>query len=65
MPPGTPPFWLVYFGIDDIAAAAANVSRLGGTVLAPPMAIEGLGEITVAQDPQGGVFALYAGNFDG
>ena len=65
MPPGTPPFWLVYFGIDDITAAAAKVSELGGTVLAPPMAIEGLGEIAVAQDPQGGVFALYAGDFDG
>jgi uncharacterized protein len=64
MPPGTPPFWLVYFGIDDIAGAAAKVSELGGTVLAAPMAIEGLGEIAVAQDPQGGVFALYAGNFD-
>jgi predicted enzyme related to lactoylglutathione lyase len=64
MPPGTPPFWLVYFGTDDISAAAANVTALGGTVLAPPMAIEGMGELAVAQDPQGGVFALYAGNFD-
>jgi hypothetical protein len=64
MPPGTPPFWLVYFGIDDITAAAAKVSALGGTVLAPPMAIESMGELTVAQDPQGGVFALYAGHYD-
>ena len=65
MPPGTPPFWLVYFGTSDIAGAAAKVSGLGGTVLAAPMAIEGLGELAVAQDPQGAVFALYAGNFDG
>jgi len=65
MPPGTPPFWLVYFGTADIAAAAAKATELGATVLAPPMAIEGLGEIAVVQDPQGAVFALYAGNFDG
>jgi uncharacterized protein len=64
MPPGTPPFWLVYFGTADITAAASEVTDLGGTVLAPPMAIEGLGELAVAQDPQGAVFALYAGNFD-
>ncbi len=35
-----------------------------GKVLAPPMMIEGLGEIAVAADPQGAVFALYAGDFD-
>jgi uncharacterized protein len=63
MPPGTPPFWLVYFGTDDLPAAAAKVPGLGGTVLAAPMAIEGLGELAVVQDPQGAVFALYAGNF--
>ena len=63
MPPGTPPFWLVYFGVSDIVGAAARAGELGGTVLAPPMAIEGLGEIAVVQDPQGAVFALYAGEF--
>jgi uncharacterized protein len=64
MPPGTPPFWLVYFGIADISAAAGQAAELGGTVLAPPMTVEGLGELTVIQDPQGAIFALYAGNFD-
>ena len=32
-------------------------------MLAPPMTIEGMGEIAVAADPLGAVFALYAGNF--
>ena len=32
---------------------AAKVTELGGTVLAPPMAIEGMGEIAVAADPLG------------
>jgi predicted enzyme related to lactoylglutathione lyase len=63
MPPGTPPFWLVYFGTADITAAAGKIPALGGTVLVPPMAFEGFGEITVAQDPQGAVLGLYAGNF--
>ena len=64
MPPGTPPFWLAYLGTADIAAAAAKVTDLGGQVLAPPMMIEDMGEIAVARDPQGAVFALYAGNFE-
>ena len=63
MPPETPPFWLVYFGTADIVATAAKVTELGGKVLAPPMTIEGMGEIAVAADPLGAVFALYAGNF--
>jgi predicted enzyme related to lactoylglutathione lyase len=40
------------------------VTELGGKLLAPPMVIEGMGEIAVAADSLGGVFALYAGNFD-
>jgi predicted enzyme related to lactoylglutathione lyase len=64
MPPETPPFWLVYLGTADITAAAAKVTELGGKVLAPPMVIEGMGELAVAADSLGGVFALYAGNFE-
>ncbi len=33
MPPGTPPFWLVYFATADIDASLAKVSELGGNVL--------------------------------
>lgn len=64
MPPETPPFWLVFFGTADITASAAKVPAHGGKVLAPPMAIEGIGEFAVAQDPQGAVFALFAGQFE-
>jgi predicted enzyme related to lactoylglutathione lyase len=63
MPPDTPAFWLVYFAVDDIAAAAAKVSQLGGAVLAEPMDI-GIAKIGVFQDPQGAVFALYDGHLD-
>ena len=29
-PPGVPPHWLVYFGVEDIDAALAKVAELGG-----------------------------------
>ncbi len=63
MPPDTPPHWLVYFGADDVGGTLAKVSELGGGVLVEPMPI-GPGQIGVAQDPQGAVFALYGGHFD-
>lgn len=62
-PPGTPPFWLVYFGSQDVESDLERVSELGGTQLMGPMSI-GPGTIGVVQDPQGAVFALYGGQFD-
>jgi predicted enzyme related to lactoylglutathione lyase len=63
MPPGTPPFWLVYFATDDIDGSVAKVSQLGGNVLVGATDI-GIAKIAVAQDPQGAVFALYAGQLE-
>jgi hypothetical protein len=63
MPPGTPPFWLVYFATDDLDASLAKVSELGGNVLMGDTDI-GIAHIGVVQDPQGAVFALYAGRLD-
>jgi uncharacterized protein len=60
---GAPPHWLVYFGTDDIDAAAERIGGSGGTVMVPKMEVPG-GHILVAQDPQGAVFALLAGRFD-
>ncbi|MDX6633488.1 MAG: uncharacterized protein QOG09_255 [Solirubrobacterales bacterium] len=62
-PPGTPPHWLVYFGADDVEASLAKVEELGGTKVAGPISI-GMGSIGVAQDPQGAMFALYAGDLE-
>lgn len=61
--PGTPPNWLVYFGADDIDAALAKVEQLGGSKLAGPIDIQ-IAKIAVVQDPQGAVFALYAGELE-
>ena len=65
LPPDSPApsHWLVYFGIDDLDAAAEQIGSSGGTLMIPPQEVPG-GRILVAQDPQGAVFALFAGRFD-
>jgi uncharacterized protein len=59
-PPGVPPHWLVYFGVQDIDAGLAKAQELGGTKLAGPIDIQ-MAKIAVVKDPQGALFALYAG----
>lgn len=59
-PPGTPPHWLVYFGVDDLDASLERVRELGGVVHAGPIDIQ-MARIAVVADPQGAVFALYDG----
>jgi predicted enzyme related to lactoylglutathione lyase len=58
-----PSYWLVYFGTDDIDGTTGRASEHGGTVLMGPMDI-GMGKIAAIQDPQGAVFALFAGQFE-
>jgi predicted enzyme related to lactoylglutathione lyase len=62
LPPGMPPNWTVYFGIDDIDAGLAKVQELGGSTMAGPIDI-GIAKIGIVRDAQGAVFALYAGEF--
>jgi uncharacterized protein len=62
-PPGSPPSWLVYFGVEEIDAALAAVQELGGAALAGPIDI-GVAKIAVVSDPQGAVFALFAGEYE-
>jgi predicted enzyme related to lactoylglutathione lyase len=61
--PGEPPNWLVYLGCEDAGASAAKVEELGGKKISGPFSI-GPGDVAIVQDPQGGVFALYAGQFE-
>ncbi len=60
---GEPPCWLVYFGVEDIDAALAKVTELGGSRLMGPQDIQ-IAKIAIAQDPQGAAFALYAGQLE-
>jgi len=51
----------VYFATEDIDAGLARAEELGGTKLAGPLDI-GIAKIGLMRDPQGAVFALYAGD---
>ena len=60
--PPSPPSWLTYFGVEDLAAALAKVGELDGSTLAGPIDIQ-MAKLAVVADPQGAVFALYAGEY--
>ncbi|MGH9040618.1 MAG: VOC family protein [Acidimicrobiia bacterium] len=57
IPAQVPPHWLVYFAVDDIDAAVAKVTELGGAVRMPGMDTPA-GRIAVVGDPQGATFAV-------
>jgi predicted enzyme related to lactoylglutathione lyase len=52
------PFWLFYFNIGDIDAAADRVEAAGGQVFEGPIELPGGGLIARCRDPQGAAFAL-------
>ncbi len=61
---GEPPdAWLVYFGCKSVDDDAVRIPELGGQVVVEPLSIPA-GRFLVAQDPQGGMFALFSGEYD-
>jgi len=54
-----PPHWMVYFGIDDVDAAASKVESLGGSIMVPPADIPYIGRFAGLKDPQGSVFFIF------
>lgn len=52
------PFWLFYFVVGDIDAAAERVGSAGGEVLRGPMEVPGGALIIQCRDPEGVTFAL-------
>ena len=52
------PFWLFYFGVGDIDAAAGRVVAGGGQILEGPFELPGGSWILRCVDPQGAMFAL-------
>jgi hypothetical protein len=52
------PFWLYYFNIGDVAAAAKRVEAGGGQILYGPTVVPGGAWIVHCTDPQGAIFAL-------
>lgn len=58
VPAEVPPYWLVYFAVDDADATAAKATELGGQTM---VAMDTpAGRIAVLADPQGAVFAVIA-----
>jgi predicted enzyme related to lactoylglutathione lyase len=58
-PPMIPaPFWLYYFNIGDLDAAAQRVEAGGGEIFAGPFEVPGGSWIVQCTDPQGAMFAL-------
>ncbi len=58
-PPTLPiPFWLYYFNVDNIDAAAARAKASGGQILYGPIEVPGGAWIVQCLDPQGAIFAL-------
>jgi len=60
---GLPPFWTVYFGVEDIGQAAQKAEQAGGAKLFGPMPVPG-GEFAMLRDAQGAAFAVFAGHLD-
>jgi uncharacterized protein len=52
------PFWLYYFNVGDIDAAAQRVAAAGGEILNGPLEVPGGSWIVQCTDPQGAIFAL-------
>ncbi len=52
------PFWLYYFTVDAIDAAAGRVKSAGGQIVNGPMQVPGGQWIVQGLDPQGAMFAM-------
>jgi predicted enzyme related to lactoylglutathione lyase len=57
VPAQVPNYWLVYFEVDDVDAAFARVSELGGSEMLRPVDFPG-GRFAIVADPEGAAFGL-------
>jgi uncharacterized protein len=55
------PFWLYYFNVGDVDAAARRVKAAGGQIFNGPVQLPGGNRIVQCSDPQGVIFALRGG----
>jgi uncharacterized protein len=59
------PYWLNYFSVDDLDAAADRVKRAGGQIMEGPLEVPGGNWIARCRDSQGAAFALEGKRPDG
>jgi predicted enzyme related to lactoylglutathione lyase len=57
VPAEVPSFWMIYFNVDDVDAAAQMVQEAGGSVSVQPQDMPG-GRFSIVSDPQGATFGL-------
>ena len=57
--PEVPNAWMPYVLTDDLEAATARVTELGGTVHVPPTPVAEHGSFAVIADPTGAVIGLW------
>jgi uncharacterized protein len=60
---GMPPAWGVYVTVEDVDATIRQAEQLGGSVIVPPMEVDGVGRRAVLKDPQGAIFAVIKYSF--
>jgi uncharacterized protein len=56
---GIPPHWIGYVGVDDVDAAAARTTQLGGAVHVPPTNVPNTSRFSIVTDPQMAAFSLF------
>ena len=58
---GLSPFWMTYFGVEDVDAGVARAVELGAHVIAPAFDVPGIGRMAVLMDPAGAAFSIMTG----
>jgi predicted enzyme related to lactoylglutathione lyase len=53
----SPPHWMGYVAVDDVAATVGGITKAGGRVYMPTTVMDKVGTFAVTADPTGGVFA--------
>ncbi len=56
---GARPAWLSYVSVANADESAAKAKRLGGTVVAEPFDVGGIGRMSLVKDPQGARLAVW------
>ncbi|MFK3890331.1 VOC family protein [Sphingomonas sp. NPDC079357] len=56
--------WLFYVGVEDVDAAIATAQEAGGTLLMPPIDMEGVGRMALLGDAEGHSFYVMRGAMD-
>jgi predicted enzyme related to lactoylglutathione lyase len=58
-PPGSPPRWQAYVGVEDVAASTRKAKELGAKIMMDKTEISDVGFMSVIVDPTGAAIALW------